>query len=77
LITNALTNQVHGAFAVESISKLSDGLERIAKGGVRAVIVDIKMSNGRSVATVALNWPGTPSRIDPGNACRTPTRKPY
>jgi len=52
LITNALSNYVQGAFAVESIIKLSDGLERIAKGGVRAVIVDIEKSNGRSVATI-------------------------
>jgi DNA-binding NarL/FixJ family response regulator len=52
LITNALTNYVHGAFAVESIINLPAGLERIAKGGVRAVIVDIEMSNGRSVATI-------------------------
>jgi len=52
LITNALTNYVHGAFAVESSIKLSDGLERIAKGGVRGVIVDIEVSNGRSVGTI-------------------------
>ena len=60
LITNALTNQVHGAFAVESITKLSDGLGRIAKGGVRAVIVDIEMSNGRSVATIERLLTGAP-----------------
>jgi diguanylate cyclase (GGDEF)-like protein/PAS domain S-box-containing protein len=52
LLTNALTNYVHGAFAGESIINLPAGLERIAKGGVRAVIVDIEMSNGRSVATI-------------------------
>lgn len=61
LITNALTNQVHGAFAVESITKLSDGLERITKGGVRAVIVDIEMSNGRSVATIERLLTGAPT----------------
>jgi DNA-binding NarL/FixJ family response regulator len=32
--------------------KLGHGLERIAKGGVRGVIVDIEMPNGRSVATI-------------------------
>jgi len=52
LITSALTNYVHGLFAVESSIKLSDGLERLAKGGVRAVIVDVEMSNGRSVGTI-------------------------
>jgi hypothetical protein len=49
LITNALTNFVHGPFAVKSSIKLSDGLERFAKGGLRAVIVDIEMSNGRKL----------------------------
>jgi PAS domain S-box-containing protein len=32
--------------------KLGHGLERISKGGVRGVIVDIEMSNGRSVASI-------------------------
>jgi diguanylate cyclase (GGDEF)-like protein/PAS domain S-box-containing protein len=52
LITNALTNYVHQKFAVESVVKLGLGLERIAQGGVRGVIVDIEMPNGRSVTTI-------------------------
>jgi diguanylate cyclase (GGDEF)-like protein/PAS domain S-box-containing protein len=52
LITNALTNDVLTRFPVEGVIKLSDGLERIAKGGVRAVIVDIEMPNARGVAAI-------------------------
>jgi DNA-binding response OmpR family regulator len=52
VITNALANDVQSRFAVENVHELSDGLERIAKGDVRAVIVDIEMPNGRSVAAI-------------------------
>lgn len=51
LITNALEDDAHHGLQVRSIKKLSDGLERIHKGGVRGVILDIQMSNGRGVAT--------------------------
>ncbi|HTG27488.1 MAG TPA: response regulator [Methylomirabilota bacterium] len=47
LITNALQNKVHEGLDVECVKKLSDGLELIQKGKVRAVIVDIEMPNGR------------------------------
>jgi hypothetical protein len=40
LIINSLTNDVQTRLIVEDVTKLSEGLERIAKGGVRAVIVD-------------------------------------
>jgi diguanylate cyclase (GGDEF)-like protein/PAS domain S-box-containing protein len=50
LITNALQNDVQDGLQVESIKKLSDGVERIHKGGVRGVIVDIEMPNGKGVA---------------------------
>jgi DNA-binding response OmpR family regulator len=49
LITNALQNKVHEGLDVECVKKLSDGLELIQKGKVRAVIVDIEMPNGRGV----------------------------
>jgi two-component system cell cycle response regulator len=51
LITNALQDDAHQGLQVRSIKKLSDGLERIHKGGVRGIILDIQMSNGRGVAT--------------------------
>jgi DNA-binding response OmpR family regulator len=50
LITNALQNDVQDGLQVESIKKLSDGVYRIHKGGVRGVIVDIEMPNGKGVA---------------------------
>jgi diguanylate cyclase (GGDEF)-like protein/PAS domain S-box-containing protein len=51
LIINALQNDVQDGLQVESIKKLSDGVERIHKGRVRGVIVDIEMPNGKGVAT--------------------------
>src|SRR3984893_10391932 len=52
LIANALTNDVQTRLIVEDVIKLSEGLERIAKGGVRAFIVDIEMPNARGVAAI-------------------------
>jgi DNA-binding NarL/FixJ family response regulator len=49
LITNALHNDVQQGLQVESFKKLSDGVDRIHKGRVRGVIVDIEMPNGRGV----------------------------
>jgi len=50
LITNALQNGVHERLEVECFTKLSHGLDRIHKGRVRGVIVDIELPNGRGVA---------------------------
>jgi DNA-binding NarL/FixJ family response regulator len=50
LITNALKNDVQDGLQVENIKKLSDGVERIHKGRVRGLIVDIEMPNGKGVA---------------------------
>lgn len=49
LITNALQNDAQDGLQVESFKKLSDGVDRIHKGRVRGVIVDIEMPNGRGV----------------------------
>jgi len=53
LITNALKSDVQDGLQVESIKKLSDGVDRIHKGRVRGVIVDIEMPNGRGVEAFA------------------------
>lgn len=50
LITNALKNDIQDGLQVENIKKLSDGVERIQKGRVRGLIVDIEMPNGKGVA---------------------------
>jgi diguanylate cyclase (GGDEF)-like protein/PAS domain S-box-containing protein len=51
LIINALQDDAHEGLQIECIKKLSDGLDRIQKGKVRGIILDIEMSNGRGVAT--------------------------
>jgi diguanylate cyclase (GGDEF)-like protein/PAS domain S-box-containing protein len=51
LISNALQDDAHESLQIECIKKLSDGLDRIQKGKVRGIILDIEMSNGRGVAT--------------------------
>src|SRR6202048_2044825 len=50
LITNALQDDAHEGLQIECVKKLSDGLDRIHKGKVRGVIVDIELPNGRGVA---------------------------
>src|ERR1700722_11384804 len=52
LIISSLTNGVQTRLIIEDVTKLSEGLERIAKGGVRAVIVDIEMPNARGVTAI-------------------------
>src|ERR1700736_576014 len=46
LITKALTTPSHSILEVESLNKVPDALERIRKGGVRSIIMDIEMPEG-------------------------------
>jgi diguanylate cyclase (GGDEF)-like protein/PAS domain S-box-containing protein len=46
LISRALTTAAHSILEVESVNKVPDALERIRKGGVRSVIMDIEMADG-------------------------------
>jgi diguanylate cyclase (GGDEF)-like protein/PAS domain S-box-containing protein len=46
LIAKALTTPSHSILEVESVNKMPDALERIRKGGVRSVIMDIEMPEG-------------------------------
>jgi diguanylate cyclase (GGDEF)-like protein/PAS domain S-box-containing protein len=46
LISKALTSPSHSNLEVESVNKVPDALERIGKGGVRAIIMDIEMPEG-------------------------------
>src|SRR6202047_1291596 len=46
LISKALTTPSHSILEVESVNKVPDALERIRKGGVRSVIMDIEMPDG-------------------------------
>jgi diguanylate cyclase (GGDEF)-like protein/PAS domain S-box-containing protein len=60
LITKTLTAASQDEFEVEWASKLSSGLERIRKGGIRAVIVDIEMPDVRGIATFEKLLSGAP-----------------
>jgi len=46
LISKALTTPSHSILEVESVNKMPEALERIRKGGVRSVIMDIEMPEG-------------------------------
>jgi len=46
LISRALTTAAHSILEVESVNKVPDALERIRKGGVLSVIMDIEMADG-------------------------------
>src|SRR6202162_546905 len=46
LISKALTTPSHSILEIESVNKMPDALERIRKGGVRTVIMDIEMPEG-------------------------------
>jgi diguanylate cyclase (GGDEF)-like protein len=46
LISKALIAPPHRILEVESVNKVADGLERIGKGGVRSVIMDIEVKSG-------------------------------
>jgi CheY-like chemotaxis protein len=63
LITNALNNDAQDGLQVENFKKLSEGLERIHKGRVRGVIVDIEMPNGRGVTAFERLRAAAPEKI--------------
>src|ERR1700693_1980306 len=46
VISKALTTPSHSILEIESVNKMPDALERIRKGGVRSVIMDIEMPEG-------------------------------
>ena len=46
LISRALPTTLHSILEVESVNKVPDALERIRKGGVRSVIMDIEVPDG-------------------------------
>jgi len=46
LISKALTTPSHSILEVESVNRVPDALERISKGGVRSIIMDIEMPEG-------------------------------
>src|SRR6202162_1134575 len=61
LISKALIAAPYRILEVESVNKLTDALERISQGGVRAVIIDIEVPGGfarfQELLSVAPNIP--------------------
>jgi len=46
-----LSNAREGPFAVESVAKLADGLERLQAGGVDAIMVDLALPDSQGIET--------------------------
>src|ERR1700719_2042393 len=46
LISKALTTPSQSVLEIEAVNKMPDALERISKGGVRSIIMDIEMPEG-------------------------------
>jgi diguanylate cyclase (GGDEF)-like protein/PAS domain S-box-containing protein len=52
LVKRTLTNVVFGPFELEWVKNLSDGLQRIMKGGIAAVITDLSLPDSQGMATL-------------------------
>src|ERR1700680_610234 len=52
LIREALTDKRFGPFQIEWEKNLSDGLERLCKGGVEAVLADLILPDSQGIATL-------------------------
>src|SRR4029077_6398848 len=52
LVKRTLTSAVFGPFQVEWVKNLSDGLQRIKKGGIAAVITDLSLPDSQGMATL-------------------------
>ncbi|HEY8026408.1 MAG TPA: EAL domain-containing protein [Burkholderiaceae bacterium] len=51
ILTEALSDANDGPFTVEVLSALGAGIERLAKGGIDAVLVDFTLSDSRGIET--------------------------
>jgi diguanylate cyclase (GGDEF)-like protein/PAS domain S-box-containing protein len=52
LIREALTDKRFGPFQIEWVKNLSDGLERLSKGGIQAVLADLLLPDSQGMATL-------------------------
>jgi hypothetical protein len=57
LVQRALTNTRFGPFQLEWVENLSDGLERLSKGGIDAVLADLSLPDSRGIETLASSKP--------------------
>jgi DNA-binding NtrC family response regulator len=51
VIRKALADAEDGAFTVEYATLLSDGLERLSRDGITAVVLDLRLPDSQGVAT--------------------------
>jgi diguanylate cyclase (GGDEF)-like protein/PAS domain S-box-containing protein len=52
LIREALTDKRFGPFQIEWVKNLTDGLERLTKGGIEAVLADLLLPDSQGIATL-------------------------
>jgi diguanylate cyclase (GGDEF)-like protein/PAS domain S-box-containing protein len=52
LVQRALNNTRFGLFQIEWVKNLSDGLERLSKGGIEAVIADLSLPDSQGLETL-------------------------
>jgi diguanylate cyclase (GGDEF)-like protein/PAS domain S-box-containing protein len=52
LVREALTNTRFGPFHIEWVKNLSDGLERLSKGGIEAVLADLLLPDSQGIETL-------------------------
>ena len=69
LIREALTDKRFGPFQIEWVKNLSDGLERLSKGGIEAVLADLLLPDSQGIKTldrILLAAPGVPILVISG-----------
>ena len=69
LIREALTDRRFGPFQIEWVKNLSDGLERLSKGGIEAVLADLLLPDSQGIKTldrILLAAPGVPILVVSG-----------
>jgi diguanylate cyclase (GGDEF)-like protein/PAS domain S-box-containing protein len=55
-VRQALANEQDGSFTVESVTRLSDGLERLSRSGIAAVLLDLGMPESQGIAGFDQVW---------------------
>lgn len=53
LIQEWLTEETGGKFSIERVAKLSSGLDRLAAGGIDAVLLDLGLPDSQGIGTFA------------------------
>src|SRR5882724_8136982 len=60
MIQEALAETGHDAFDLECATRLSDGLERLKKDGIEAVLVDLTLPDSHGMETLETLFRATP-----------------